>query len=98
MRNTREEFPHRNLVANAKKLDQEIFSSVLKQWRKRFAYASIFATVPALAASQLQVAQTVEAKQPESHYPGRGARPLDRLNSSPSKRALLKRQSQFLLP
>jgi len=98
MRNTREEFPHRNFVANAKKLDQEIFSSVLKQWRKRFAYASIFAAVPTLVVSQLQVAQTVEARKTESNYPGRGARPLDKLNSSPSKRALLKRQSQFLLP
>ena len=77
--------------------DQEIFTAVLKRWRQKLGYFSIFAAVPAMVISQVQAARTVEAKQTESSVAGQGTRLLKRLNKNYRNRALLKRQSQFVL-
>ena len=95
-------------AANSKRLDiignracpsdREIFAAVLKRWRQKLGYFSIFAAVPAMVISQVQAARTEEAKQPEASVAGRGARLPEKLTTSCSKPALLKRQSKFLLP
>jgi len=91
-----------DVVGSARKSDQEIFNSVLKRWRQRFGYWSIFAAVPALVISQVQATRSGEAKQEEASVAGRTPRltprPIERLKTSYSNRAFLKRQSQFRLP
>jgi hypothetical protein len=87
-----------DILRNGHKSDQEIFSSVLKQWRQKLGYYSIAAVVPALVASSLPVSRSVEAKKPPARVIGHGTRNLAKLNLSPGQRALLKRQSEFLLP
>jgi hypothetical protein len=78
--------------------DQEILTAMLRRWRQKLGYCSIFAAIPAILASQLQVARSDEAPKPEASVAGRGARFLERLNMSSGNRALLKRQSKFRLP
>jgi len=87
-----------NILGNGHKSDQEIFSSVLKTWRQKLGYCSIVAVVPAVLASNLPVSRSAETKKPPAKVIGRGTRNLARLNLSLSKRALLKRQSEFRLP
>jgi hypothetical protein len=87
-----------DVVGNDRKSDQEIFNSVLKRWQQRFGYWSIFAAVPAMVISQVQSARTGEAKPEAASVAGRTLRPTERLKTSYSNRALLKRQSQFRLP
>jgi hypothetical protein len=77
---------------------EEILTAVLKRWRRRLGYCSIFAAVPAILASHISEARSDEAKKPETSVAGRRERFLERLNLSSSNPALLKRQSKFLLP
>src|SRR4030095_10672637 len=77
--------------------DRAVLSAVLKQWRKRLGYFSIFAGAPALLVSQVQEAHSDEVKGPKKSVAGHGARELlDLLAKNTSNRALLKRQSEFL--
>lgn len=85
-------------ILGDRKSDQEIFSSVLKHWRQRLGYCSIVAAVPAVIASSLPVSRSAEAKKHQARVIGRATRNLANLNLSLSKRALLKRQSEFRLP
>lgn len=85
-------------LGNGETSDQEIFSSVLKQWRQRLGYCSIFAAVPAILASHIAEARTDEPNKPAASVAGQGARRLERLNVTRSTPALLKRQSGFRLP
>ncbi len=78
--------------------DRETLTAMLKQWRQKLGYCSIFAAVPAILASNLQAARSAEAKEPEASVAGRGARLLERLNISGSNPALRKRQSEYRLP
>jgi hypothetical protein len=78
--------------------DREILTALLKQWRQKLGYCSIFAAFPAIFASHVQAARSDEAKKPEVSVAGRTARLFDRLNMSFSNRALLKRQSKYRLP
>src|SRR2546429_466576 len=78
--------------------DREIFSATLKQWRRRLGYCSIFAAVPAMWVSHVSKARADEAKKPEVSVAGRTTRLVERLNKNRSNPALLKRQSNFLLP
>ena len=78
--------------------DREILTAMLKQWRQKLGYCSIFAAFPAILASDVQGARSYEAKKPEASVAERGARLLERLNISPSNPALLKRQSEYRLP
>jgi hypothetical protein len=95
-------------IANTKRLDilgngdsssaREILTAMLKQWRQTLGYCPIFAAVPAILVLHVQGARSDEAKQPEASVAGRTARPLDRLNTSCSNPALLKRQYDYRLP
>jgi hypothetical protein len=87
-----------DIIGNGHKSDQEIFSSVLKHWQRKLGYCSIFVAVPAVIASNLPVSRTAEAKKPQTHVVGKGARNPAKLSLSAGRRALLKRQSGFLLP
>src|SRR5260370_10081857 len=78
--------------------DQEIFTVTLKQWWQKLGYYSILAAVPAMLVSQVQGAGTDGGKRPEVSVAGRTTRLLERLNKNRSNPALLKRQSEFLLP
>ena len=78
--------------------DREILTAMLKQWRQKLGYCSIFAAVPAILAAHVTEARSDEAKKPEASVAGRNARRLERLNMSFSNPALLKRQSEFRLP
>ena len=77
--------------------DREIFNSVLKRWRQRLGYFSIFATVPALAVSQVHAVRNHEATQPSTGVTGRKPTLPERLNTKDTNRGFLKRQSQFRL-
>jgi hypothetical protein len=87
-----------DILGNGDKSDQEVFNSVLKQWRHRLGYCSIVAAVPAVLASSLPVSRSVAAKKPQARVIGGTTRNLATLNLSVSRRALLKRQSEFVLP
>jgi hypothetical protein len=78
--------------------DQEIFNSVLRRWRHRLGYGSVFVAVPAVLASQLNVTRSAEIKEPQARVTTQGARLLEKLTLNSSKRSLLKRQSAFRLP
>ncbi len=77
--------------------DQEILNTTLKKWRQKLGYCSIFAAVPAILASHVTEARSDETKRPEAIVAGQGAR-RERLNIGCSNPALLKRQSEYLLP
>ena len=87
-----------NILGNGHKSDQEIFAAVLKRWRQKLGCCSIFATVPALLASNVPVARSDEMKKPEASVAGQRTKLLKRLNKNYSNLALLRRQSKFVLP
>jgi hypothetical protein len=78
--------------------DQEILTAMLKRWRQKLGYCSIFAAVPAILAAHTAEARSDEARKPEASVAVRIARRLERLNKSFSNPALLKRQSEYRLP
>ncbi|MGI8733822.1 MAG: hypothetical protein ACR2LM_11050 [Pyrinomonadaceae bacterium] len=78
--------------------DREILTAVLKRWRQRLGYCSIFAAVPAILASHISEARSDEGKTPQPSVAELGVRRLDRLSMNCSNPALLKRQSEFRLP
>lgn len=92
-------------ITNSKRLDilgngnsdREVLGSVLKQWRQRLAYCSVFAAIPALLSSQVTGAHSQETMKPEANVAGRGARFFAALKTC-SNPALLRRQSEFRLP
>src|SRR6266545_3588443 len=86
------------IVGSNSKSDQEIFHSTLKRWRERLGYCSLVAAVPAVLASNLPATSSAEVEEVKATIPGRGARLAEKLNLTASKRALLKRQSEFRLP
>ena len=78
--------------------NRESSTAMLKQWRQKLGYYSIFATIPAMLVSQVQATRADGAKKPEVSVAGRDARLLERLKMGRSNPQLLKRQSKFLLP
>lgn len=78
--------------------DREVLTSLLKQWRQRLGYCSVFAAIPALLSSQVTGARSQETIKTEANVPGRGAGFFKSLNRGCSNPALLKRQSEFRLP
>ncbi len=78
--------------------DQKILTAILKRWRQRLGYCSVFAAIPAILASHISEARSDEAKKPEANVAGRGMRLLDWPNNNCSSPELLKRQSEFRLP
>jgi hypothetical protein len=77
--------------------DREILTAIRKRWRQKLGYCSIFAAVPAIFASHVPNAHSDEAKKTEASVADRTVRILERLSMN-SDRALLKRQSKYLLP
>jgi hypothetical protein len=78
--------------------DQELLTTILKRWRQRLGYCSIFAAVPAVFASHIPESRSDAAKKPQVSIAGKDVRHLEKLNMSSSKTALLKRQSKYRLP
>ena len=78
--------------------DQAVFTATLKKWRQRFGYFSIFAAIPVVLSSNLPVAMSDDGKTPEPPIIGKGTKVRESLNGKCSNPALLKRQSEFLLP
>jgi hypothetical protein len=78
--------------------DHEVLSTLLKQWRKRLGYFSIFAAVPALVAVPVSEARTDEPKEPDANVSRRIQQRLNKLGLRTNTPALLKRQSEFRLP
>jgi hypothetical protein len=95
-------------IANPRRLDilgngdlssnRESSTAMLKQWRQKLGYYSIFATIPAMLVSHVQEVRADEAKKPEVSVAGRTASLRERLNKNYSNPALLKRQSEYRLP
>ena len=79
-------------------LNRDVLTEMLKQWRQKLGYCSIFAAVPAILASQAQQARSDKSKTIEVSVAGRDARRVGTMNMSFTNRALLKRQSEFRLP
>ncbi len=78
--------------------DRDVLTSLLKQWRQKLGYCSVFAAIPALLSSQITGARSQETIKTEVNVPGRGAGFFKSLNRGCSNPALLKRQSEFRLP
>src|SRR4030095_5980659 len=78
--------------------DRKTHPTLLKQWRQKLSYCSMFAAVPAVFASNLTTTHSEEVKRPQASVTGKNLRFLERLKMSSSKAELLKRQSKFRLP
>jgi hypothetical protein len=78
--------------------DQETLTAILKQWRQKLGYCSIFAAIPAILASHISEARSEDAKKSEATVAEQSERFLERLNITGTNPALLKRQSEYLLP
>ncbi len=78
--------------------NREILAAMLKQFRQKLGYYSMFAVFPAILTSHIQEAQAEEAKKPEVSIAGQNVRFLEKLGKSSSTPELLRRQSKFLLP
>ena len=76
----------------------EVLAAVLKNWRRRLGYCSVFAAVPAILATYGPEAQSEEVRKPEVTVAGRTPKPLKKVILKGSNPKLLKRQSEFLLP
>ena len=87
-----------DVLGNRSRSDREVFSSVLKHWRKRLGYCSVFAAVPAVLATQLADASSEAALKSEPTVVIERERMEKRLNLMRSSPALLRRRSEFLLP
>ena len=46
--------------------ERDVLTAMLKQWRQKLGYCSIFAAVPAILASHISEARSDEASQPDS--------------------------------
>jgi uncharacterized protein (DUF2141 family) len=78
--------------------NREILTAMLKQFRQKLGYYSIFAALPAILTSFAQEAQADEAKKTEVSVAGETAKPLVGLNNSRRTPEFLQRQSNFVLP
>jgi hypothetical protein len=78
--------------------NQEFFHAPPKRWRETLGFCSLVAAVPAVLASNLPTISAAEVEETKATIPRRGTRLSERLNLTASKRALLKRQSEFRLP
>ena len=87
-----------DITGSSRKSDQEIFHSTVKRWRERLGYCSLVAAVPAVLASTLPATSSAEGESAKTTIPGHTPRLSDKLSLTASKRALLKRQSEFRLP
>jgi len=88
-----------NILGNSNLLsNREILTAMLKQWRQKLGYYSIFAALPAIMTSFAQDTQAEEAKKPEMLPAGQPASLLQRRDKSLNKPEFLRRQSNYFLP
>ncbi len=95
-------------IANSKRLDilgnpnslsnRETLTGLLKRFRQKLGYCSMFATFPAILTSFAQEAQAEDAKRPKMLPAGQNVRLLERLNKNRSNPELLRSLSNYRLP
>jgi hypothetical protein len=86
-----------DLIGNGRKSDREIFNYVMKQWRQRIGYCSLFTAISAVLSGPLAEARAEPSKAPGASVGEQVAR-RQRLNMRFINRSLLNRQSEFRLP
>ena len=86
-----------DLIGNGHTPARDIFNSVMKQWRQRIGYCSLFAAIPAVLSASLAEARSESSKTPHASVGEQGA-PRQKRNIRFSNQSLLKRQSEFRLP
>ena len=86
-----------DLIGNGRESDREIFNSVMKRWRQRIGYCSLFAAVSAALTGSLAEARSEPSKIADARVGQDGPR-RQNLNTLFRNRSLLKRQSEFRLP
>jgi hypothetical protein len=90
---------HLNILGNGDSLsNREILTALLKQWRQKLGYFTMFTALPAILTSFAQEAQADEAKKPEASVAGQTTRLVERVNKRSGKPEFLRRRSNFLLP
>lgn len=77
---------------------QDVLTATLKRWRPGLGYCSIFAAVPAILASNIPVAHSDETRDSQVSVAAETPRFHKKQNRISGNPALLKRQSEFLLP
>jgi Domain of unknown function (DUF4214) len=85
-------------VAGSTRKSEEISNSMLRRWGERLGYCSLVAAVPAVLASTLPATSNAEGESAKTNIPGSSVRFSEKLSLTASKRALLRRQSEFRLP
>src|SRR6185436_18834263 len=83
---------------NDRSSNRERLNALLKRWRQKLSWYSIFALLPPMFFSHTQEAQAGEPRKPEASVAGQTARLRERLNKRFTNIALLKRQSTYHLP
>lgn len=78
--------------------NRESLAALLKRWRQKLGFFSIFAAIPAMLVSHVQRTRADDAKKPEPSHTGQRARSVEKLNLNCSNTSLLKRQSEYRLP
>lgn len=86
-----------DLIGNGRESDQDIFNSVMKQWRQRIGYCSLFAAISAVLSASLAETRSEASTTPDASVGQEGAR-RQKLKMRFSNRSFLKRQSEFRLP
>lgn len=79
-------------------INRDTFSEWLASWRQRLGFVSIFAALPAVAASQAAEARVQDTEQSPVDLAARQARIIERWKSYNTKPDFLRRQSDFSLP
>lgn len=77
--------------------NQETLTAMLKRWRQKLSYFSMFAVLPAFLASQTQEAKAEEATKTEASNNGQSVRFLEKLKNC-RKPKLLQNRSNYRLP
>lgn len=73
-------------------------AAMLKHWKQKLSYYSIFAALPAILTSHSQEIQAQEAKKTEVSVAGQTTRLVERRDNSLSNPELLRRRSNYLFP
>ena len=76
--------------------DREVFTTMLKEWRQRLGYFSIFAAIPAFLGTQVEA--RIEDADIQETFVGQTTDMAFPFNTGCSKTDLLKSQSEFRLP
>ncbi len=89
----------RNVLGNRDlSSNRDVLTSMLKQFRQKMSYYSIFAALPGIIASLAQDTLADDPRKPEVSVAGETAKPFVGLNNSRRTPEFLQRQSNFVLP